>query len=176
MRLNKFAAAAGLICLAAPVFAQTFGPPIKGVCLLSRASAINAARASQSLKVELEKKKASLSNELAKHRAVIDEQRRILDARQDRIAPIEYQSQRSALDRRMQQLEQQLNARFITAQTLGQRQVDDALNQALARVITQSACSFVMERDHTYGWNNAMDITRAVTQEMDFILTTVTVP
>lgn len=175
MILTRFAAAAFLICLASPVVAQTFGPPIKGVCLLSRTSAIGASRANQSLQAELKKLKESLSTELAKHRAALSDQQRALDARQDRVAPIEYQRQKALLDLQMQQLDHQLNSRFIAAQARGQQQVDEALNQALARVITRSACSFVMERDNTYGWNNAMDVTDAVTQEMNSILSIVAV-
>jgi len=176
MRLTKFIAALLVICATPPVAAQTFGPPIKGVCLLSRVSAVNASRASQSLNAELKKKKDLLSTELAKHRAALDEQRHALDVRQDRIAPIEYQRRKAVLDRQVQQLEKELNTRFIAAQAHGQQQVDNALNQALSRVITRNACSFVMERDTTYGWNNAMDITSAVTQEMNAILTTIAIP
>jgi len=43
----------------------------------------------------------------------------------------------------------------------------------LAKVVTRQACSLVLERDNSYGWNNAMDITGDVTQEMDATLQTV---
>ena len=59
--------------------------------------------------------------------------------------------------------------------TRGQQQLDRALNEALARVITRNVCSLVMERNNTYGWNNAMDITAAVTREMDILVQTVTI-
>jgi Skp family chaperone for outer membrane proteins len=60
-------------------------------------------------------------------------------------------------------------------QTRTQQQVDRALNDALTRVITRSACSVVMERDNAYGWNNAMDITPATAREMDGALQAVTI-
>jgi hypothetical protein len=61
-------------------------------------------------------------------------------------------------------VEQQQNVRFIAAQERGQQQIDRALNEALGRVVTRNVCSLVVERNNTYGWNNAMDITSAVTR------------
>lgn len=172
MRSISVILASLLACAGAPASAQTFGPPITGLCLLSRASAINASRAGQSMQAQLKQMQASLSGDLARQRAALDQQRRQLEARQSSIAPIEYQRQLTALNQQVQQLDQQQNGRFIAAQTRGQQQIDIALGQALGQVITRSACSVVIERDHSYGWNNAMDITGAVTKEMDAILQT----
>ncbi|HWW26513.1 MAG TPA: OmpH family outer membrane protein [Caulobacter sp.] len=155
--------------------AQTFGPPITGMCLLSRVGAIGASHAGQSMQVQLRQLQASLSSELAQRRASLDVQRRALEGRQAAIAPIEFQRQLAGLNQQAQALEQQQNARFIAAQTRAQQQVDRALNDALTRVITRSACSVVMERDNAYGWNNAMDITPATAREMDGVLQAVTI-
>jgi Skp family chaperone for outer membrane proteins len=135
--------------------------------MLSRAGAINASRAGQSMQAQLRQMQASLNGDLAQRRASLDQQRRALEARQSAIAPIEFQRQLTALNQQAQTLEQQQNARFIAAQTKGQQQIDRALNNALSRVITRNACSVVMERDNAYGWNNAMDITPLVAREMD---------
>lgn len=159
-----------LLAFASPAFAQTFGPPIPGYCMLSRTGAITASRAGQSMQAQLKQMQASLNGELAQRRAALDQQRRALEARQSAIAPIEFQRQLAVLNQQAQALEQQQNARFIAAQTRGQQQIDRALNDALSRVITRSACSVVMERDHAYGWNNAMDITAAAAREMDGVL------
>jgi Skp family chaperone for outer membrane proteins len=169
MRLIGLSAALLLVCAALPASAQTFGPPISGLCLLSRTNAISASRAGQSMQVQLKQMQTSLSGELAQRRAAVDQQRRQLESRQSAIAPIEYQRQLTNLSQQAQTLEQQQNALFIAAQTRGQQQIDRALNEALARVITRTACSIVMERDHAYGWNNAMDITPAVAREMNNI-------
>ncbi|WBY07031.1 OmpH family outer membrane protein [Sphingomonas sp. 7/4-4] len=158
------------LAFASPAFAQTFGPPIPGYCMLSRTGAISASRAGQSLQAQLKQMQVSLNGELAQRRAALDQQRRALEARQSAIAPIEFQRQLAVLNQQAQALEQQQNARFIAAQTRGQQQIDRALNDALSRVITRSACSVVMERDHAYGWNNAMDITAAAAREMDGVL------
>lgn len=154
--------------------AQTFGPPIQGLCLLSRNGAIGASRAGQSMQAQLKQMQGALSGDLARQRTVIDQQRRTLEARQNSTAPIEYQRQYSALNQQAQALEQQQNMRFITAQTRGQQQIDQALGTALGRIVTRANCSVVLERDNSYGWNNAMDITPAVTQEMDSLLQSVT--
>lgn len=158
------------LAFASPAFAQTFGPPIPGYCMLSRTGAISASRAGQSLQAQLKQMQVSLNGELGQRRASLDQQRRALEARQSAIAPIEFQRQLAVLNQQAQALEQQQNARFIAAQTRGQQQIDRALNDALSRVITRSACSVVMERDHAYGWNNAMDITAAAAREMDGVL------
>lgn len=161
----------GLVALAgAPASAQTFGPPITGLCLLSRAGAISASRAGQSMQAQLRQMQASLSADLAQRRASLDLQRRALEAQQGVIAPIEFQRQMASLNQQTQTLDQQQNARFVAAQTRGQQQVDRALNDSLSRVITRSACSVVIERDNAYGWNNAMDITSATAREMDGVL------
>ena len=161
--------------VSAPASAQTFGPPIAGMCLLSRAGAISASRAGQSMQAQLRQMQASLNSELAQRRASLDRQRQALEGRQGAIAPIEFQRQLTGLNQQAQTLEQQQNARFIAAQTRGQQQVDRALNDALSRVITRNACSVVMERDNAYGWNNAMDITPAAAREMDGALQAVTI-
>ncbi|MGK6353995.1 OmpH family outer membrane protein [Sphingomonas sp. DT-207] len=175
MRSIGLSAALLLVCAGVPAWAQTFGPPIAGMCLLSRTNAISASRAGQSMQVQLKQMQTSLSGELAQRRAAVDQQRRQLESRQSAIAPIEYQRQLAVLGQQAQTLEQQQNALFIAAQTRGQQQIDRALNEALARVITRTACSLVMERDHAYGWNNAMDVTPAVTREMDGILQSVAI-
>ena len=127
------------------------------------------------MQIQLGQMRGSLTGQLAQQRASLEQQRRQLEARQSAIAPIEYQQQQARLNQQLQTVDQQQNARFIAAQTRGQQQVDQALNQALSRVITRTACSLVMERQNSYGWNNAMDITAAVTREMDIILTAVSI-
>ena len=163
-----------LVCVGVPASAQTFGPPIQGLCLLSRTGAISASRAGQSMQAQLKQMQASLSGELAQRRAGIDQQRRELEARQNATAPIEYRRQLAALDQQARELDQQQNMRFIAAQERGQQQIDRALNEALGRIVTRNVCSLVVERNTTYGWNNAMDITTAVTREMDTLVQTVT--
>jgi Skp family chaperone for outer membrane proteins len=163
------------VLAAAPASAQTFGPPVAGLCLLSRAGAISASRAGQSLQAQLRQMQTSLNADLAQRRASIDQQRRLLEAQQGVIAPIEFQRQLAGLNQQAQTLDQQQNARFIAAQTRGQQQVDRVLNDALSRVITRGACGVVMERDNAYGWNNAMDITPATVREMDGVLQAVTI-
>lgn len=175
MRLIRLTAASLLACASASLSAQTFGPPIAGMCLLSRTSAIGASRAGQSMQAQLKQMQETLNGELAQRRGFIDQQRRTLKARQNAVAPIEYQRQLAALDQQAQTLEQQQNARFIAAQTRGQQQLDRALGEALARVITRQECGVVLERDQSYGWNNAMDITGAVSRDMDSVLQAVAI-
>jgi Skp family chaperone for outer membrane proteins len=168
--------AAALLCVtSAGASAQTFGPPITGFCLLSRSGAIAASLAGQSMQAQLRQMQASLSAGLAQQQAAVDQQRRGLEARRSETAPIEYQRQLNALDQQAKAIEQQQNTRFIAAQTQAQQQIDQALNHALGRVVTANACSVIMERDHSYGWHNAMDITPAVTREMDSVLRAVAV-
>jgi Skp family chaperone for outer membrane proteins len=173
MRVLGLFTASVLACWAACASAQTFGPPIAGLCLLSRTGAISASHAGLSMQAQLRQMQASLSNDLARQRDALDQQRRSLETRQGAIAPIEYQRQQAALIQQAQALDQQQNARFIAAQTRGQQQLDRALNEALGRIVTRAACSVVLDRDHSYGWNNAMDITPAVTREMDTVLQSV---
>jgi Skp family chaperone for outer membrane proteins len=175
MRLIGLAIMGLVTSVAASASAQTFGPPVAGLCLLSRAGAISASRAGQSLQAQLRQIQASLNADLAQRRASLDQQRRLLEAQQGVIAPIEFQRQLASLNQQAQTLDQQQNARFVAAQTRGQQQVDRALNDALSRVITRGACGVVMERDNAYGWNNAMDITPATAREMDSALQAVTI-
>jgi Skp family chaperone for outer membrane proteins len=175
MRLIRIIAASVLACSTVPLSAQTFGPPITGVCLLSRTAAIAASHSGQSMQAQLKQMQASLNGELAQRRSAIDQQGRALETKQNATAPIEYQRQLGVLNQQAQALEQQQNIRFIAAQTHAQQQVDRALGEGVARVITRRACSVVFERDQSYGWNNAMDITRAVTGEMDAVLQAVAI-
>lgn len=170
MRLTRIIVASVLACTTVPLAAQTFGPPIKGVCLLSRAAAINASHAGQSMQAQLKQAQVTLNGELAQRRGAIDQQRQALEGRRNATAPIEYQRQLAALDQQQQMLEQQQNARFIAMQGSGQQQVNRALGDAVSQVITREACSVVFERDQSYGWNNTMDITSAVTARLDALL------
>ena len=170
MRPIGFVTASLLICASVPAAAQTFGPPISGMCLLSREAAIAASSAGRSMQEQLRQMQASLGGELAQRRSALDQQRQQLEAQQSTIAPIEYQRLQAELGRQVQLLDEQQNALFIAAQSRGQQQVDRALSAALSRVITRATCSVVLERDHSYGWNNAMDITGVVAGEMDAIL------
>jgi Skp family chaperone for outer membrane proteins len=167
VRILTLYVAASLACVGSPALAQTFGPPIAGMCLLSRTGAINASRAGQSVQLQLKQMQSALSSDLARQRASIDQQLKALESRQNTTAPIEYQRQQSQLRRQAQLMEQGQDARFIAAQTRGQQQLDQSLNTALARVVTRTVCSIVLDRDSAYGWNNSMDITPHVTREMD---------
>lgn len=173
MRTISLIVASLLAVASAPLSAQTFDPPIAGLCLLSRTGAIAASRAGQSMRAQLQQMQAALNGELAGRRLDLDRQRRALEARQNATAPIEYQRQQAALAQQVQMLEQQQNAHFIAAQTQAQQQVDRARADALARSITRQSWSVVMERDQSYGWNNGMDITGAVTRELDSIQPTI---
>ena len=84
MRVLGLFAASVLACWAVAAPAQTFGPPIAGLCLLSRTGAISASRAGQSMQVQLRQMQASLSNDLARQRATLDQQRRTLETRRRR--------------------------------------------------------------------------------------------
>lgn len=136
---------------------------------------IAASRAGQSMREQVQQMQTRLNGELAGRRISLDQQRRALEARQNATAPIEYQRQLAALAQQVRTLEQQQNARFIAAQTQAQQQIDRALADALARSITRQGCSVVMEQDQSYGWNNGMDITGAVTKELDTILPTIAI-
>lgn len=164
------------VCAAIPAtsFAQAqppvFGPPIAGVCLLSRQSAVSTSLAGRSMQSHLGNMRSGLSDQLTRQAQMIDQERRVLVAGQGNVAPTEYQRRMGALEQRAQTLSRSqdaANARLQAAQTQAQAQVDAALGNALARVVTRSQCSLVLERDITYGWNNAMDITAAVVDEMD---------
>jgi Skp family chaperone for outer membrane proteins len=173
MRSISLVAASLLTFTAAPLSAQTFGPPIPGMCLLSRASAISGSQVNQSLQSQLQQLRSQLSGDLSNRRTAIDQQIRALEAGRNTIAPVEYERQKAELERQAQLLDQQQNSAFIAAQTQGQQQIDNVVNQALSRVITSRGCSVVLERDGAYGWNNAMDITESVAREMDSIAATV---
>lgn len=122
------------------------------------------------MQAQLRQMQASLNGDLAQRRVALDQQRRELETRQASIAPIDYKRQMGALVQEAQRLEQAQNVRFIAVQQRGQQQLDRALGGALAKVISRQACSLVLERDSSYGWNNAMDITAAVTNEMDLLI------
>ena len=155
------------------VDAQTFGPPIAGMCLLSKSGAVAGSRAGQSMQRQVEMLRTSLSSDIAKQRAALGQLNRRLETQQSTTLPLDYQRQLTALNQQAQivtQTEQQYNAKLQQAQIRAQQQVDGALNAALGRVLQRERCSVIFERDTAYGWNNAMDITPTVTREMDGVL------
>ena len=82
MRIIVPFAASVLAFASVAASAQTFGPPIQGLCLLSRNGAIAASRAGQSMQAQLKQMQGALSGDLARQRSAIDQQRRTLEARQ----------------------------------------------------------------------------------------------
>src|SRR5688500_2062262 len=107
MRSISLITASLLACIGAPAAAQTFGPPITGMCLLSRTSAIGASRAGQSMQAQLKQMQMSLSGELARRRSGVEHQRRQLEGRRNTIPPLEYQRQRADLDQLSQAIVQE---------------------------------------------------------------------
>jgi Skp family chaperone for outer membrane proteins len=172
---HRLALVSGAVVLAGAATAQTapgpaYGPPIAGVCFLTRADAIDHSQAGVSANQQMTQFGQGIEAELKAQRTAIESDDKALAGQKANLSPAEF-------DRRVAQLRQRY-ADLNRTQSIRAAQLRltsrDAINQlgkilqpSLTDTITARRCSAVFERSVTYGASDAMDITAMVIQKMD---------
>lgn len=157
------------VALALPAAASAkspaFGPPIPGVCLFAKKYAMTQSPAARAVEDRIAGAERALADAVARQAAVFAQQKQELARQKTTLGAIEY-------DRRVTVLQQQEASAAIVSQQQHHRLESEAararagleqrMADALAQVVSTKRCSLIVERDATYGWNNQMDITTAV--------------
>jgi Skp family chaperone for outer membrane proteins len=145
----------------APAAAQSFGPPIAGVCLFGRSDALEKSARGKEIAARIARAENALSEKVAGDRARIQAEAAHLDGRDSRRVA---QQQLLAI---VDQYEKDVQARIKMQSALGYAVIEPVMVAALSQVITEKRCSLIVERSITYGWNNGMDITDIVISRID---------
>ncbi len=162
-------------CIAnAPVMADVpaiqYGAPVSGVCFLSRATAIGNSRAGKQATLRMQQLLGSVKAELNPEQQAIRQETTALQNGRSTMAAAQFQQRSSQLAARisnLQRLDQLRGAQLERTRLLAEQTIANAIPAALAVVVPARRCSFVMERGVSYGFNEAMDITPFVVQQID---------
>lgn len=152
----------GVAARTPPAEGIRFGPPIPGLCLLSRADALAGSRAAQAAQARIDRARALVAQQAAGDRARI----------QAALVGPEGSdpSARAALLQRLdavRRVEADAEARIAAQSTAAFATIEQDMASALGVVVGRKRCSLIVERSITYGWSNAMDVTPDVIAEMD---------
>ncbi len=161
---------------ASPVAAQTsgssgpaFGPALPGICLLAKKEALTASAASRAIEARIAAAERALATAAAQQEAGFTARRGQLAMLQGKLAPADYARRMADIDtdqRTAAATRNRQTALIASEAAKARASREQRLAQALTSVVTAKKCSLIVERDATYGWNNAMDITPDVMRAM----------
>jgi Skp family chaperone for outer membrane proteins len=179
--LAALAAAPGMASAqaAAPPAANPnpMGPPIAGVCLFGRDAAIANSKAGQATDARLRQLTEQVRAEITPEGAAIVAENTAITNAGATLGGAAKQQRVDALQKRAQafsQLQQLRNAQLEQTRNQALASIVQAMSPLLGPISTSHHCSVVIERSATYGFNQAMDLTPAVVQQLDAHLPTIT--
>jgi Skp family chaperone for outer membrane proteins len=156
----------------------TYGPPLTGVCIFSRDTALGTSQAGVSANQQLQQISKTLEAGLTPERDAIAKEDQTLTAEKAKLSAADYQKRAAALQKRAQaytNMVQARNAQFTQTRDKATDQIATAVTPLLVASITEHHCSLVLERGGIYGANAAMDLTADVIQKLNAALPTVAV-
>jgi len=162
--------ATSALAIAGAASAQTYGPPMAGVCVVSRDQALAASQAGVSANQQLTQFVSGVRGELNAQRSAIQNDDRALAAQKASLAAADYQQRVGQLRARYQALDhasQVRDAQLAATRKQAFDQIGAVMGPSLTEVIAARRCSLVLERASTYGANPEMDITAQVIQRMN---------
>ena len=153
----------------------TYGPPLPGVCIFSRDTALGTSQAGVSVIQQLSAMETSAKADLDKERDSITAEDKSLGADKAKLPPAKYQERQAALQQRVQTYEATIqirNNQFARTREKAMDQIAQTVTPILVSSITAHKCSLVIERGGIYGGNAAMDLTPEVIQKLNAAMPT----
>ena len=174
------AACASLITALIAAFPQTagaqtdargpsFGPALPGICLLAKKEALTGSASSRAVEARIKAAEQALATAAAQQQAGFTARRGQLAMLQGKLSPADYARHLADIDtdERTAVATRTRQAALIASEAAKARAGgEQRMTQALISVVTAKKCSLIVERDATYGWNYAMDITPDVIRAM----------
>ena len=176
------AAAPAAAAPAAPVAAQANiapppGPPIGGLCVFSYDRAIGNSTVGKAYVTRMQQLTAQVQAELAPERTAIETEGNTLQTQRASLTGDQLNQRVGALQQRAQAYqtkEQQRGAELEETKNQQLQKIATAINPLLAAVYTQRNCAAVFDQASLLAANPAMDITDAVTTQLNGKMTTIT--
>jgi Skp family chaperone for outer membrane proteins len=175
------AAAPAPAAAAAPAPAANIAPPtgapIAGLCLFSYDRAIGNSTVGKAYVARMQQLTAQVQAELNPERTAIETEGNTLQTQRASLTQDQLQQRVTALQTRAQTYSQkeELRARELEETKNQQLQkIANAINPLLASVYTSRNCAAVFDQGALLAANPAMDITDAVTQQLNTKMTTIT--
>ena len=156
----------------------TYGPPLTGVCVFSRDTALNTSAAGQSANQQLQQIAQSIQTQMNVERDAIVTENKALVAEKAKLTAAKLQARQAALQQRAQTFQQTIQLRNAQVQQTHDKTMDQiaaSVTPILVSTITAHACSLIVERNGIYGANPAMDLTPEVITKLNAALPTVAV-
>jgi Skp family chaperone for outer membrane proteins len=175
------AAAAAAPAAAAPAaqanIAPPPGPPIGGLCVFSYDRAIGNSTVGKAYVTRMQQLTAQVQAELTPERTAIETEGNTLQTQRASLTQDQLNQRVGALQTRAQAYstkEQQRGAELEETKNQQLQKIATAINPLLASVYTQRNCAAVFDQASLLAANPAMDITDAVTAQLNTKMTTIT--
>ena len=170
-------AAAAPAAAAQPNIAPPPGPPIGGVCVFSYDRAIGNSTVGKAYVTRMQQLTAQVQAELAPERTAIETEGNTLQTQRASLTQDQLNQRVGVLQQRAQAYqakEQQRSAELDETKNQQLAKVATAINPLLAAVYTSRNCAAVFDQASLLAANPAMDITDAVTTQLNGKMTTIT--
>ncbi len=153
------------------------GPPIAGICLFARDAAIANSKAGQATDARLRQLGQGVQAELTPEQQALVAENNALKTGAASIPAAQREQRISALNTRaaaFNQKQQLRTAQLQATRSQALGQILKPMDDILGPISSSRRCSVVFERSATYGFNQAMDLTPAVIQQLDARMPTIT--
>jgi outer membrane protein len=171
------AAAAAAAAPAPPNFAPPPGAPVPGVCIFSFEKTIGDSTVGKAYQARMQQLAAQVEAELNPERTSIQNDANALQTQRNTITPDQFTQRGNAINARIQayQEKEQLRAQELDeTKNRALQQIVNNINPLLVTVYTQRNCAVVVDQSTLIAANTAMDISPAVTAQLNTKMTTIT--
>lgn len=156
----------------------THGPPLTGVCVLSRQGAVGSSSAGKAANTRLEQLAAQVRAEVAPQETTLQNDAKAFQTAQAGLSADARQKQGQALQQRagaLQQLERTRGAQLDVTRTRALQQISARMGPIAQTVYQSHNCSILLNGDDAvFATNPAMDLTSAVVAQLNAQLPTLT--
>ena len=156
----------------------THGPPLTGVCVLSRQGAVASSSAGKAASTRLEQLAAQVRAEVAPQEATLQTDAKAFQASAATLSADARQKQGQALQQRagtLQQLERTRGAQLDVTRSRALQQISTRMGPIAQTVYQSHNCSILLNGDDAvFAANPAMDLTSSVVAQLNAQLPTLT--
>ena len=156
--------------MAPPPAANTNGPLIAGVCLLSQEGLIAKSKVGQATTARLRELTQQVQANLAAEKARIEARGKALEAKRATLSPMQIQAQGEALNQRAQALQAEAGERSQQIDATKAHAFDQVLQQAqpfITQAYAVHACGLLLAREAVVTGNLGNDLTPEVVAALD---------
>ncbi|HWE45570.1 MAG TPA: OmpH family outer membrane protein [Caulobacteraceae bacterium] len=152
------------------------GPAIPGVCVFSNEVAVSQSAVGVSMVTRLKQIAATTDAELNQAGSQVQNEQTALQAAKASLSPDQLQQKGQLLQAHYEaflRLRQQRSEEFQETQKQQIQRIDAAIEPLLKTVADEHRCGLMLNAGATYGFSNAMDVTKPVIDRLNGVMTTI---